>query len=177
MRVFISGGVKNGKSYYAQRLAKQQNARPFYYIATMAPVDDEDFERIERHRREREGWGFITVEQHGCIEEILCKCDTGGSFLLDSLTALLACEMFPSDGGVDTKAADRIVKGLTQVIGVLENIVIVSDYIYSDAEIFDPLTEKFRESLAKIDRAAAKGCDTVLEIAYSNVIVHKGSVG
>ena len=172
MRVFISGGCKNGKSYHAQRMAKEQPARPLYYIATMAPADSEDDERIKRHRREREGWGFETIEQPGRIEEILHKCDPGGSFLLDSLTALLAGEMFPQSGGVDAEAAGRIAKGLSDVICGIENIVIVSDYIYCDAGIYDPLTEKYRKSLAMLDRMAARGCDTVLEIAYSGVIVH-----
>ena len=176
MRIFISGGCKNGKSFYAQRLAKEQSARPLYYIATMMPADSEDDERIKRHRQEREGWGFETVEQFSNIEDILNKCETGGSFLLDSLTALLASEMFPLGGSVDPGAAERIAAGLSQVLSDIENIVIVSDYIYSDAERFDPLTEEYRCSLAKIDRAAAQKCDTVLEVAYSGVIVHKGCI-
>jgi len=63
----------------------------------MKSVDAEDDKRIRKHRSDREGWGFTTVEQSVDIEKILVKCDSGGSFLLDSLTALLANEMFPSD--------------------------------------------------------------------------------
>ena len=71
MRIFISGGCKNGKSYYAQRLAKAQCiGNGLYYIATMKPVDAEDDERIARHRRERDGFGFTTVEQPFDIENI-----------------------------------------------------------------------------------------------------------
>lgn len=174
MRVFISGGCKNGKSYFAQRLAKSQQAcSPLYYIATMKPVDAEDAARITAHRREREGWGFITVEQPARIDEILNKCDHGGSFLLDSLTALLANEMF-TDGNVDENAAEKITDGLSRVMNSIENIVIVSDYIYSDAMLYDRLTEHYRKSLAEIDRAAARICNAVLEISYAGVIVHKG---
>ena len=176
LRVFISGGCKNGKSYYAQRLAKDVGLAPLYYIATMKPVDSEDDERIARHREERDGWGFTTVEQPVRIEDILDKCDPGGSFLLDSLTALLAGEMFPPDGSVDELAAGRIIKGMTRVIDEIENIVIVSDYIYSDAIIYDPLTEMYRKALADIDRAAAKRCDVVLDAAYAGITVHKGTL-
>lgn len=174
MRIFISGGCKNGKSYYAQHLAKAQQINSLYYVATMKSVDGEDDERIIRHRREREGWGFTTVEQSADIEKILCKCDNGGSFLLDSVTALLANEMFAPDGNVNESAAEKIISGLSKVLDCIENIVIVSDYIYSDAIIYDALTEKYRKSLADIDRATAKICDIVLEVAYTNVIVHKG---
>lgn len=174
MKIFISGGCKNGKSYYAQRLAKAQRTNPLYYIATMRPADAEDDERILRHRFERGGWGFTTIEQSADVENILNKCELGGSFLLDSVTALLANEMFPPGGGVNEKAAEKIVNGLSQIIDNISNIVIVSDYIYSGAFIYDPLTEKYRRSLAETDRVSAKKCDVVLEAAYTNVIVHKG---
>ena len=62
MRIFISGGCKNGKSYYAQHLAKAQQTNFLYYIATMQPVDSEDDERIIRHKQERDDWGFTTIE-------------------------------------------------------------------------------------------------------------------
>jgi len=177
MKVFISGGCKNGKSYYAQRLAKaagEAGGAPLYYIAAMRPVDAEDDERIVRHRKERDGWGFITVEQYEHVEYILEKCDPRGSFLLDSLTALLANEMFPTDGGVNDLAHESIIGGLKRVMDEVGDIVIVSDYIYSDAVIYDTLTEKYRKSLAALDRAAAEHSDVVVEIAYASVIVHKG---
>jgi len=174
MRIFISGGCKNGKSYYAQRLAMAQRNNSLYYIATMKPVDDEDKKRIADHRSERDGWGFATVEQPVDIEKILEKSDKNGSFLLDSLTALLANEMFMPDGSVNNNAAKKIKTGLAQVIREVDNIVIVSDYIYSDAIQYDPLTELYIESLAELDCAAAKDCEVVLEVAYTNVVIHKG---
>jgi len=148
---------------------------PLYYIATMRPVDSEDDERIARHRLERADWGFVTIEQPVNIEEILHKCDPGGSVLLDSLTALLANEMFSADGSVCEQAADKIITGLGIVIRHFGNIVIVSDYIYSDAVLYDPLTEHYRMSLARVDRTAARLCDAVVESVYTNIIVHKGA--
>ena len=65
MNVFISGGCKNGKSFYAQRLARRQAdeaGSPLYYIATMIPHDEEDHARIRRHLTERDGWGVTTLE-------------------------------------------------------------------------------------------------------------------
>ncbi|MCL2408292.1 MAG: bifunctional adenosylcobinamide kinase/adenosylcobinamide-phosphate guanylyltransferase [Oscillospiraceae bacterium] len=174
MKIFISGGCKNGKSYYAQKLAKAQAAGELYYVATMKSADSEDDERIERHQRERDGWGFTTVEQPADIENILHNCDSGGSFLFDSLTALLSNEMFPMDGDINVRAAEKVSSGLNRILDEVEDIVIVSDYIYSDAMIYDELTEQYRESLAALDREAAGKCDVVLEAAYANLIVHKG---
>ena len=175
MRIFISGGCKNGKSYYAQRLAMaQKSGSGLYYVATMRPVDSEDEARIKRHREERHGWGFSTVEQPVDIGGILQKCDAGGSFLLDSLTALLFNEMVRAETSGFRYVAETTLSGLKQVLDNIGDIVIVSDYIYSDAMTFDPSTEEYRQTLAEIDCFTAKNCDAVLEIAYSNLFVHKG---
>lgn len=140
----------------------------------MTAADDEDGERIVRHRSEREGWGFVTIEQPQNIEKVLHKCDPSNSFLLDSLTALLANEMFLPDGEINHAAGEKIAGGLLKIMNELSDIVIVSDYIYSDAILYDPLTELYRKSLAALDCLAAQCCDVVLEAASTQIIVHKG---
>jgi len=174
LRIFISGGCKNGKSYFAQRLAQGQADGRMYYLATMRPCDSEDYERIERHRQERYGWGFITIEQPVDILQCVNLCDTSASFLLDSTTALLANEMFPPDNTVNLNAADKIADELISLCKQVNNIVIVSDYIYSDAMLYDELTEAYRMGLAFMDRTLAAICDVVLEVAFGSVIIHKG---
>lgn len=177
MKIFISGGCKNGKSYYAQHLAKRQQTSgdgALYYVATMNATDREDEARIKKHRQEREGWGFTTVEQRRDIENILNICEHSGSFLLDSLTALLANEMFTADRAIHTNASEKIADGLLEITDRISNIIIVSDYIYGDAELYDPLTEQYRKFLAAIDRLAAYSCDVVLEVCHTHVIFHKG---
>ena len=179
MKIFVTGGCKNGKSYYSQHLAKyQQNtdSGALYYIATMNAVDHEDDERIKRHQAERDGWGFTTIEKYEKIENILTYCDVNGSYLLDSLTALLANEMFTTDGKVHKNASEKIADGLLKILDKIDNIVIVSDYIYSDAILYDPLTEQYRKSLATLDKLVAKHCEVVLEVCYAQVITHKGSL-
>ena len=172
MSTFISGGCKNGKSFYAQRIAKAGGV-PLYYIATMIPRDSEDDARILRHRREREGWGFETLE---CGADILCclnNADPRGSFLLDSVTALLANEMFTADG-MRPDAPEKLARELVEFVRRAPNTVLVSDYIYSDANLYDDWTEAYRRGLARIDRALAAACDDVLEVVHGQVIVHKG---
>ena len=53
------------------------------------------------------------------------------------------------------------------------DIVIVSDYIYSDAILYDELTDAYRR-LAYIDRTLAAVCDVVLEVAFGSITLHKG---
>lgn len=175
MSTFISGGCKNGKSFYAQRIA-QAAGTPLYYIATMIPHDSEDDARILRHQNERAGWGFETLECGTDILSCLDHADAQGSFLLDSVTALLSNEMFTPDGGFHPEAADKIAMELTQFVGRAPNTVLVSDYIYSDAAQYDDWTETYRRGLAKIDRALAAACDCVIEVVNGQMICYKGEL-
>ena len=176
MRIFVSGGCKNGKSLYAQRLAKHLSDTqgvPLYYIATMDPHDGEDDARIDRHRAERAGWGFETVEQPRSLCGVLERCDARGAFLLDSVTALVANEMF-SAAGCDEGAGARVADDLRRFLGAAPNAVLVSDFIYSDVGFYEGMTAQYLAALALCDRTAASLCDCVLEVAASTVTCHKG---
>ncbi len=175
MKIFISGGCKNGKSSYAQEIAvfMAEHTKKLYYIATMLPKDDEDNERVIAHQKNRENLGFETIEISNNIKNILYNYDLKGSFLLDSTTALLANEMFLENKIIEDayiKVSDDI-KSLLQKIN---NIVIVSDYIYSDSYFFDEYTESYKKGLAFVDKVTANNCDVVLEASFGNIIIHKG---
>lgn len=175
MSTFISGGCKNGKSFYAQRIA-QSAGTPLYYIATMIPHDSEDDARILRHQNERAGWGFETLECGTNILSCLDHANAQGSFLLDSVTALLSNEMFTPDGSFHPEAADKIAMELTEFVRRAPNTVLVSDYIYSDAARYDDWTETYRRGLARIDRALAAVCDCVIEVVNGQMICYKGEL-
>lgn len=205
MHIYVSGGAKNGKSYYAQRAAQAlaggacpgtaQAAggaarharecaapgdlrRPLYYVATMLPTDEEDLARIARHLRERDGWGFTTVEQPYQIDEVPAGADPDGVFLVDSVTALLANEMFASrdpyaDGGFDSGAPARVAEQLLRFLKETKDAVFVSDYIYGGGAAYDEWTLAYMEGLAYVDRQVAAACDRVVEIAAGQVIEYK----
>ena len=176
MIVFITGGAKNGKSSLAQRLAVElAKGGPHYYIATMIPVDQEDRERIRRHVADREGMGFQTIECGRDILSCLPGVDKSGSFLLDSATALLMNELFlPPDYSLNPAAGEKCAEELVEFARSVANIVVVSDYIYSDAFRYDNVTESYRQALAGIDRRLAAVSDVVLELTGGNIVVHKG---
>jgi adenosylcobinamide kinase/adenosylcobinamide-phosphate guanylyltransferase len=179
MRIFISGGCKNGKSSHALRLASRQRkaGKPLYYLATMTPKDEEDRQRIRRHRREREGWGFETVEICGSLRSAVDgRLDLGGSMLLDSVTALLSDAMFAASGAVDMGAHSRLADELLSLLRVCTDIVLVSDWIFSDAWRYEALTEAYRQRLAWLDRKMAEACDVVLEAAYGSLVTWKGKL-
>ncbi len=177
MTVFLSGGAKSGKSAFAQDLAvKLSRGGARYYVATMIPVDAEDWERVRRHVADRAGMGFQTLECGTAILQCLDMGDRGGTFLVDSATALLQNAMFPRENNyeLDLSAACRCGEELAEFVRKAENAVIVSDYIYGEPKRYDPATETYRRMLAQIDRMLARECDTVLEASAGRIIVHKG---
>lgn len=178
MNVFISGGCKNGKSMFAQHMTRdmaESSGKKMYYVATMIPTDDEDRARILRHIDERDGWGYETIE----IGRNICDCldregvDAEGVFLLDSVTALLSNEMFLPDGTCNFQAGEKVARELLEFGRRTGNTVFVSDYIYSDARLFDQYTENYKEALAYVDKTLAKACDQVVEVAYGHTHFYK----
>jgi adenosylcobinamide kinase/adenosylcobinamide-phosphate guanylyltransferase len=147
---------------------------PLYYIATMIPHDSEDQARIQRHQQERAGHGFTTIEAGRDINKLVGQLDVQGSVLLDSVTALLTNELFAPDWSVLPEAHIKVANDLTQLVDKTDNIVVVSDYIYSDAACFDSMTESYRYALAYIDRCMATACEVVIEACYGSFIIHKG---
>lgn len=174
MIVYISGGCKNGKSSIAEKIAftLKQTDKPFYYIATMEPKDEEDKKRIEKHKKDREHLFFETIEIHKNIINLEKTLNLDGTFLIDSVTALLANEMF--NDNIIEDAYKKVSHDLLYIIEKMKNVVIVSDYIYSDSIQYDNTTKNYIKGLAYIDKTCSKKADILIEVCYNNIIVHKG---
>lgn len=183
MNILISGGCKNGKSSYAQNLAvklaektpeipenKVANPPSLIYFATMIPHDSEDDERIQKHREDRKNLGFSTVECGKSISEAAKKLEPGSVVLFDSLTALVANEMFDGRTDFDSLETEEetILQKLQDELKILmaqvSSVIFVTDTIFNDGKIYDKLTELYRKILAKTEQFVAKNCDRVVEM-------------
>lgn len=179
MKVFISGGAKNGKSTLAQNLAVSlAGGGKHYYVATMIPVDTEDEDRIRRHIADRDGLGFETLECGRNILSCLERADKNGTFLVDSATALLQNAIFPSEKNyeMDRNGAKACADDLVTFVQSVRHAVVVSDYIYSNGQTFDEGTMAYCRCLADLDRRLARVCDTVVEACAGQYIVYKGEL-
>lgn len=176
MNIFLCGGCKNGKSSLAQELAvKLSQGGKRYYVATMIAGDGEDRARIQKHRKDRAGMGFETLEIGRGIAACLGEDADKATYLIDSVTALLANEMFQGKR-IDNGAVERCTQGLLEVLAHSGNCVIASDYLFSEAVHFDVLTEQYRRALGAIHRTLANACDTVAELCADTVTIHKGEL-
>jgi adenosylcobinamide kinase/adenosylcobinamide-phosphate guanylyltransferase len=83
--ILVTGGARSGKSDYALKLAQSLPA-PRCFIATCPVVDSEMDERISRHREEREGTEWQTIEEQTDIAAILRAHVDYSVCLIDCLT-------------------------------------------------------------------------------------------
>lgn len=175
MIVLIVGGAKSGKSMFAQNLAKSLENKDvgLHYVATMNPYDLEDLKRIENHIKEREGYGFNTIEETINMNNVVRLINNNDIVLFDSITSLVTNSMFKGKDFVKNVSSEILLE-LKSLINKAGSIVIVSDYLFSDSISYDCYTEGFRKELGVINRELAKIADVVVECSYGNVIYHKG---
>ncbi len=82
----ILGGARSGKSRRAEALALEWGGDPVY-LATAEPFDDEMHDRVVRHRADREGRGWVTVEEPLDLPAALAREATPGrTVLVECLT-------------------------------------------------------------------------------------------
>lgn len=175
MKVLIIGGSKSGKSMLGQDISKALENKDgnLYYLATMKPYDGEDLKRIHNHLKEREGYGFKTIEEPLNMEGVANSIDRKDTVLLDSITSLVTNSMFKGADFYD-RITEEAVKGVKAICQKAENVVIVSDYVFSDGIVYDSYTEAFRRELGTVNRRLSEISSIVIECSYGNVICHKG---
>ncbi len=63
--IFITGGIRSGKSAFAEKLASQKGGNSVVYIATGLNTDSEMEQRIQLHQvRRPASWGLIEESYH-----------------------------------------------------------------------------------------------------------------
>ena len=147
MIVLVVGGAKSGKSMFAQNLSKSLNESlknpingqldgeierevgKLYYVATMNQYDLEDLKRIENHLREREGYGFNTIEETLNMSKVSSLIKEEDTVLIDSITSLVTNYMFRGKEFYKD-VSDDILSGILEIINNSKNVVIVSDYLF-----------------------------------------------
>lgn len=98
--ILVSGKNSSGKSIFAETLlAKCDGNR--YYIATMIPKTEDNFARIEKHKKQRAGLGFTTLELPYSLTEQYIEPDS--VVLLEDVSNLLANNIFEKN-----KTADEV---------------------------------------------------------------------
>jgi len=168
MLILITGGSGSGKSQYAEDVTVSLGKRRCY-LATMFPFDEECRKKIERHRIMRKEKGFDTVECYQGIETLTLDYDT---VLLECMSNLLANEMY-GEKRTEGSVSDYILEGIRTLSKQVENLIVVSNEVFSDGIEYDEETMKYISFLGEINRGIGNMADKVIEVVYSIPVIHK----
>ena len=164
MFVMVTGGSGSGKSAYAEQRIVQFCGSRRFYVATMMCGDDETRERILRHRRMRAGKEFETIERQLDLPGLFLPSGSGQTdVLLECMSNLAANEMFDPAGCKDAAYAN-ICAGIDRLLDQCDNLVVVTNEIFSDGALYDELTMQYMRLLGRINRYMASRADEVVEV-------------
>ena len=174
MIAVITGGSASGKSQIAEdMIVSLAGGNEMYYIATMLSGNDkENLERIQKHRKNRSGKGFETIECYRDIEKsvhYMYDPERGESSLRSRLestpekrkkVALLECvsnltanEMF--GGGTVKNGEDvacKVTEGIKKLSEEVDVLVIVTNTVFEDGIQYDGTTTDYLRALGKVNR-------------------------
>ncbi len=176
MMTLVVGGSGSGKSAYAEELLSSiSQGKKKYYIATMQAFDQEGQEKIQRHRILRKGKGFHTIEQPVSIEKAMEKMAEGEkTALLECMSNLVANEMFSQGIPENEKeVAERILAEVTALEQGLAHLVIVTNNVFEDGDLYDQTTLEYMRSMGRVNEALGVMADQVVEVVVGIPVVLK----
>ena len=176
MMTLIIGGSGSGKSAYAEDyMVSISEDRKKYYIATMQIYDEEGKRKVERHRMLRGGKGFSTIEQPVDIGNAAEKLEDGDkTALLECISNLTANEMFLGEiPGTEEVITEKIVGEIAVLNRELTHLVIVSNNVFEDGNVYDKTTMAYIRAMGRINQKLAEMADEVVEVVVGIPIVIK----
>lgn len=176
MMALIIGGSGSGKSAYAEDyMVSISEDRKKYYIATMQIYDEEGKRKVERHRMLRGGKGFSTIEQPVDIGKAAEKMEAEDrTALLECISNLTANEMFSGEApATEEVIIEKIVGGIAVLNRELTHLVIVSNNVFEDGNVYDKTTMAYIRAMGRINQKLAEMADEVVEVVVGIPIVIK----
>lgn len=174
MMILVTGGSGSGKSAFAEDCVVAFGEMQRFYIATMYPFDEESRRRVQRHRSMRKGKGFETIECYTGLDKI--QIPKGSTVLLECMSNLTANEMF-QENGAHENTVEVIMEGVKHLKEQSENLVIVTNEIFSETAQYEGETSTYQEYLGKINQLSGGLADQVVEVVYGIPIFHKRQEG
>jgi adenosylcobinamide kinase/adenosylcobinamide-phosphate guanylyltransferase len=162
----VLGGARSGKSRFAEGLAVRA-AGPRTYIATAEAVDEEMRERIARHRAQRAGAGWTTIEAP--IDPVSAIRRAQGFVLLDCVTVWLG-NLMHHERDLSGAVAD-----LCATLGqVLNPVVLVSNEVGLSVVPENAMARRFRDEQGFANQRLADVAGEVYFVAAGLPLKLKG---
>lgn len=162
----VLGGARSGKSRFAEGLARE-HAGPRTYIATAEPFDDEMRARIAKHREQRAGDGWHTIEAPLDPATVIAQAE--GLVLLDCLTVWLG-NLMHHERDI-AQEVDRLCAALGQTRA---EVILVSNEVGLSIVPENALARRFRDEQGWLNQKLSSRADHVVFIAAGLPLRLKG---
>lgn len=172
---FISGGVRSGKSAYAEHLLVHQGGGRLVYIASGANTDPEMAARIDKHRHDRSSYNWTTIEQPVNLNQVLPLIESGDLVLWDCVTTWLANELYDGwetgipcirmPGCIEQKEM-KLIETIHKIRKKAAHFVIVSNEVLDEWPSTSSEVRLYSERLGRIHRQLVEQADTAIEMQY-----------
>ncbi|MBO4310490.1 MAG: bifunctional adenosylcobinamide kinase/adenosylcobinamide-phosphate guanylyltransferase [Lachnospiraceae bacterium] len=167
MFTLVYGGSASGKSQFAEDLiCKYSEGKNKYYIATMkVGEDEENIERVEKHREQRKNKGFETIECPHDLESAVSLITSDKNVLLECVSNLVANEMFFGGEimGME-ETVEKVQKGIKSLADASDNVVFVTNNVFESGSDYDVTTLSYMDALGKVNRDLFEKADEVYEV-------------
>lgn len=182
--ILITGGVRSGKSSFAEKYAIEAAAETngvLNYIATGVPSDEEMKMRIGKHRLEREESGLFwkTWESSTHIGVLAPSFHKKDILLLDCLTTLLNNELFSLQGEWTEEAIidiyERILSGISAIRENCNMLILVSNEVLNETYSDDEFLLIYRRLLGNLHRKIVSMADKAYLVEAGVPILMKDS--
>lgn len=166
----LLGGVRSGKSHYAQQLGER--AARVVFVATAQAGDDDEMQRkVERHQKSRpQHWK--TVEEPLRLAETIAlhgsSCDL---IIIDCLT-FFAANLLQAQGD-ELNAIEALCTALKSPPC---SIVLVSNEVGSGVVPAYPSGRRFRDLLGEMNQSVARVASNVLLLVAGLPLILKGQL-
>ena len=170
MMILVTGGSGSGKSAFAEDCVVTFGTEKRIYIATMYPFDEESKKRVQRHRKMRQGKGFETIECYTGLSQV--EVPARSTVLLECMSNLTANEMFQEDGAHEN-TVEAVMNGVRRLKEQAENLIIVTNEIFSEAVTYQGETDTYQKYLGAINQQLGALADEVVEVVYGIPVYHK----
>jgi adenosylcobinamide kinase / adenosylcobinamide-phosphate guanylyltransferase len=181
--IFITGGVRSGKSSFAEKMAQElakKNGGQLNYLATGVASDQEMQERITKHQCDREVGNFQwkTLEQSQNIREIAHFFNDEDIILLDCVTTLLNNELFSANQKWDesflANVMEMITTGIIEIRDRAKVLIVVSNEVFHESMAENDLVFSYGRILGKIHQQLGKAADQAFLVEAGIEINLKG---
>jgi adenosylcobinamide kinase/adenosylcobinamide-phosphate guanylyltransferase len=167
----VLGGVRSGKSRYAQQLAEQSDRVMF--VATAKISDDEMQRKIERHREERPTT-WTTVEEPLELARVLAHHQLDYDVMVMDCLTIFAANLLEEEGENDEAIEQRIEAFCAALRSADCSVVLVSNEVGSGVVPAYPLGRRYRDLLGEINQRVARVADDVVLMVAGLPLALKG---